>query len=76
MMEPRRIFQQGMQPYGTGHHRKKYKAKNFTFSQAYNFFWDKIERANIFYNNILATADKPLDSHEVKSRELLLITYF
>ncbi|MDE6491594.1 MAG: C1 family peptidase [Lactobacillus sp.] len=45
----------------------KYKAKNFTFSQAYNFFWDKIERANIFYNNILATADKPLDSHEVKS---------
>lgn len=46
---------------------KKYKAKNFTFSQAYNFFWDKIERANIFYNNILATADKPLDSHEVKS---------
>ena len=46
---------------------KKYKAKNFTLSQAYNFFWDKIERANIFYNNILATADKPLDSHEVKS---------
>lgn len=46
---------------------KKYKAKNFTFSQAYNFFWDKIERANIFYNNILATADKPLNSHEVKS---------
>lgn len=46
---------------------KKYKAKNFTFSQAYNFFWDKIERANIFYNNILATADKPLDSHELKS---------
>lgn len=46
---------------------KKYKAKNFTFSQAYNFFWDKIERANIFYNNILATAYKPLNSHEVKS---------
>ncbi|RVU70369.1 MULTISPECIES: C1 family peptidase [Lactobacillus] len=46
---------------------KKYKAKNFTFSQAYNFFWDKIERANIFYDAILATADKPLDSREVKS---------
>ena len=46
---------------------KKYKAKNFTFSQAYNFFWDKIERANIFYNNIIETADKPLDSREVKA---------
>lgn len=46
---------------------KKYKAKNFTFSQAYNFFWDKIERANIFYDNILKTADKPLDSREVKA---------
>ena len=46
---------------------KKYKAKNFTFSQAYNFFWDKIERANIFYDNILNTADKALDSREVKS---------
>ena len=46
---------------------KKYKAKNFTFSQAYNFFWDKIERANIFYNNIIDTADMPLDSREVKA---------
>lgn len=46
---------------------KKYKAKNFTLSQAYNFFWDKIERANIFYDNILNTADKPLDEREVKA---------
>ena len=46
---------------------KKYKAKNFTFSQAYNFFWDKIERANIFYDEILRNADKPLDSREVKA---------
>lgn len=27
---------------------KKYHCKNFTFPQSYNFFWDKIERANIF----------------------------
>lgn len=46
---------------------KKHKAKNFTFSQAYNFFWDKIERANIFYDGILNTASLPLDSREVKA---------
>lgn len=46
---------------------KKYKAKNFTFSQAYNFFWDKIERANMFYNAILKTANQPLNSREVKA---------
>ena len=46
---------------------KKYKAKNFTFSQAYNFFWDKIERANMFYNRILDSADMPLDSRQVKA---------
>ncbi|MDF7638074.1 C1 family peptidase [Lactobacillus sp. ESL0791] len=46
---------------------KKYKAKDFTFSQAYNFFWDKIERANIFYDNIIASADQPIDSRDVRS---------
>ena len=46
---------------------KKYHCKNFTFSQSYNFFWDKIERANIFYDNILATADEALDSRTVKA---------
>lgn len=46
---------------------KKYKAKNFTFSQSYNFFWDKIERANMFYNRILDSADMPLDSRQVKA---------
>lgn len=30
------------------HFGKKYHVKDFTFSQAYNFFWDKIERANAF----------------------------
>lgn len=46
---------------------KKNKAKNFTFSQAYNFFWDKIERANAFYNAMIRLADKPLDDREVQS---------
>jgi bleomycin hydrolase len=40
---------------------KKYHAKNFVFSQAYLFFWDRIERANIYFDHILETADKPVD---------------
>ncbi|MBP2058171.1 aminopeptidase C [Lactobacillus colini] len=46
---------------------KKYKTKNFTFSQAYNFFWDKIERANAFYDAMIRLADKPLNDREVQS---------
>ncbi|CCI84898.1 aminopeptidase C [Lactobacillus pasteurii DSM 23907 = CRBIP 24.76] len=47
------------------HFGKKYHVKNFEFSQVYNFFWDKIERANIYYDHIIETADKPLDDREV-----------
>lgn len=46
---------------------KKYKAKNFVFSQSYLFFWDRIERANIFFDNILNTADQDLDDRTVHS---------
>ena len=46
---------------------KKYNAKNFIFSQAYLFFWDRIERANIFFNNIIETADRDLDDRTVHS---------
>ncbi|MGO2238176.1 MAG: C1 family peptidase [Lactobacillus helveticus] len=44
---------------------KKYNTKNFTFSQNYLFFWDRVERANILFDNILNTADKPLDDRTV-----------
>lgn len=30
------------------------------------FFWDKVERANIFYDRIVDTADKPFDDREVR----------
>ncbi|WP_407888405.1 C1 family peptidase [Levilactobacillus sp. N40-8-2] len=43
----------------------KYNVKDFELSQSYLFFWDKVERANIFYDNILRTADKPIDDREV-----------
>lgn len=46
---------------------KKYHDKNFTLSQAYSFFWDKIERANIFYDEIIASADKPLSDRSVQA---------
>ena len=46
---------------------KKYKAKDFTFSQAYNFFWDKIERANAFYDAMIRLADKPINDREIQS---------
>lgn len=45
---------------------EKYKVKDFELSQNYLFFWDKIERANIFYDRIINTADKPLDDRTVE----------
>lgn len=44
---------------------KKYKLKDFDLSQKYLFFWDKIERANIYYDRIIATASRPADDREV-----------
>ncbi|AYM04014.1 C1 family peptidase [Levilactobacillus yiduensis] len=45
----------------------KYHVKDFELSQSYLFFWDRVERANIFYDRILRTADQPLDDREVAS---------
>lgn len=46
---------------------KKYKLKAFQFSQAYLFFWDKIEKANYFLETILDTLDEPLDGRLLQS---------
>ncbi|GAA6113694.1 C1 family peptidase [Apilactobacillus apinorum] len=45
---------------------KRYDVKDFELSQSYLFFWDKVERANIFYDRIIDTADKPFDDREVR----------
>lgn len=37
----------------------------FELSQGYIFFWDKLERGNWFYNNVIKTAKKELDSRKV-----------
>lgn len=38
---------------------------DFELSQSYTFFWDKLEKANYFYNNIVATAEQPTTDREV-----------
>ncbi len=43
----------------------KFNLKEFELSQNYTFFWDKYEKANYFYENILATANEELDSRKV-----------
>lgn len=44
---------------------KNFDLKEFELSQNYTFFWDKYEKANYFYENILATADQELTSRKV-----------
>ena len=38
---------------------------DFELSQSYQFFWDKFEKANYFYENVIRTANKPTDSRKV-----------
>ena len=39
--------------------------EGFELSQAYLMFWDKLEKANFFLENIIAVRDEPLDSRLV-----------
>ncbi|SIQ01587.1 C1 family peptidase [Halanaerobium kushneri] len=41
------------------------KDHDFELSQAYTMFWDKLEKANYFLENIIATAELDLDSRRV-----------
>lgn len=43
-----------------------FKLENFELSQAHTFFWDKYEKANWFFEQIIATADQDLGSRKVK----------
>ena len=40
--------------------QKKFKLKDFELSQNYTNFWDKFEKSNWFFENVIATADKDL----------------
>ncbi|KAJ5575267.1 cysteine protease [Penicillium hetheringtonii] len=45
---------------------KAYQLKEFELSQAYLFYWDKIEKANWFFEQIIATADEELSGRLVQ----------
>ncbi|KAJ4417443.1 bleomycin hydrolase [Neurospora sp. IMI 360204] len=45
---------------------QKYNLDQFELSQAYLFFWDKLEKSNWFLEQIISTADQDLDSRLVQ----------
>ncbi len=44
---------------------EKYNLDEFEFSQDYLFFWDKLEKANLFLEAMIAYRDRDLDDREV-----------
>lgn len=44
---------------------QSFQLKDFELSQNHTFFWDKYEKANYFYENILATAAEEVTSRNV-----------
>ncbi|WP_297817631.1 C1 family peptidase [uncultured Lactobacillus sp.] len=48
------------------HIEKQHHVKNFKLSADFEFFYDKLEKANYFYHNIIDTADKPLSDRFVR----------
>lgn len=43
----------------------KYNTDQFDFSHNYLYFWDIFEKSNLFLENIISTASKPMDDREV-----------
>lgn len=46
---------------------KRYNLKEFELSQAYLFYWDKLEKANYFLEQILDTVDEDLEGRLVQT---------
>ncbi|PHH68954.1 hypothetical protein CDD82_165 [Ophiocordyceps australis] len=46
---------------------KKYKLDAFELSQAYVFYWDKLEKSNWFLEQMIDTAGEPLDGRLVQT---------
>lgn len=44
---------------------KKYNLASFNFSNNYCYFWDLFEKANLFLENVIATADRDFDDRTV-----------
>jgi len=46
---------------------KKYELDEFELSQSYLFFWDKLEKANYFLEQILDTVEVPTDDRLIST---------
>ncbi|MBP1613420.1 MAG: putative aminopeptidase [Bacteroidetes bacterium] len=44
----------------------KYGMGAFEFSQAYTFFWDQLEKSNLFLQGVIDTSSKPMDDKMVE----------
>ena len=44
---------------------EKYNVSKFDFSHNYNYFWDILEKSNLYLENMIRTADKDINSEEV-----------
>ncbi len=44
----------------------KYNMSAFEFSEIYPFFWDQLEKSNLFLQGIIDTSDKPLEDKTVQ----------
>lgn len=46
---------------------RRYNLKSFELSQAYLYYWDQLEKANYFLENVLDTTDNDLDGRLVQT---------
>ncbi|MDO4736739.1 MAG: C1 family peptidase, partial [Bacteroidia bacterium] len=44
---------------------EKYNVSKFDFSHNYNYFWDILEKSNLYLENMIRTADKDINCEEV-----------
>lgn len=44
----------------------RYDLPGLEFSQAYSFFWDQLEKANLFLQGVIDTADQPMTDQTVE----------
>jgi bleomycin hydrolase len=47
--------------------KEKYNLKSFEFSEAYLFFWDKLDKANYFLETIIETRSRDIDDRELQA---------
>lgn len=47
--------------------RQKFNVSSFKFSELYLFFWDKLEKANLFLETIIETRRRDIDDRELQA---------